>query len=170
MKRVLDLPVQFKVVSSRRAFSTLIEQRRKQLGLNQTELGRRLRVKQQQVSKWEKGETLPDSKRLTSLAKALEMDVNDLYAAHAAASEAEARQARRTSDELMARLERFSDRYEELGHTYAANHGMLNDLLGMVGRILERLDALEARYLASREDPPPAGGTSPPGRRTRRPS
>jgi len=99
MKRVLDLPVQFKVVSSRRAFSTLIEQRRKQLGLNQTELGRRLRVKQQQVSKWEKGETLPDSKRLTSLAKALEMDVNDLYAAHAAASEAEARQARRTSDE-----------------------------------------------------------------------
>ena len=49
---------------------------RKQKGLTQSELGERLNVSYQSVSKWERGETLPDTAILPDLAKVLNTTVD----------------------------------------------------------------------------------------------
>ncbi len=49
---------------------------RKAKGLTQSELGERLEVSFQAVSKWERGETLPDTLLLPDLAKVLETSVD----------------------------------------------------------------------------------------------
>lgn len=49
---------------------------RKEKGLTQNDLGDRLRVSFQAVSKWERGETLPDTAILLDLANALETSVD----------------------------------------------------------------------------------------------
>ena len=49
---------------------------RKEKGLTQNELGERLGISFQAVSKWERGETLPDTSILLDLAKALETSVD----------------------------------------------------------------------------------------------
>ena len=49
---------------------------RKEKGLTQNDLGDRLGVSFQAVSKWERGETLPDTAILLDLAKALETSVD----------------------------------------------------------------------------------------------
>ena len=49
---------------------------RKAKGLTQSELGERLGVSFQAVSKWERGETLPDTALLPDLARVLETSVD----------------------------------------------------------------------------------------------
>lgn len=49
---------------------------RKHLGLTQNQLGERLHVSFQAVSKWERGETLPDASLLPELARALETTID----------------------------------------------------------------------------------------------
>lgn len=49
---------------------------RRQKGLTQNELGERLRVSYQSVSKWERGETLPDTAILPDLAKVLNTTID----------------------------------------------------------------------------------------------
>lgn len=49
---------------------------RRQKGLTQNELGERLNISFQAVSKWERGETLPDTAILTDLANVLETTVD----------------------------------------------------------------------------------------------
>lgn len=51
---------------------------RKSLGLTQNQLADRLRVSFQAVSKWERGETLPDTALLPELAKVLETTIDNL--------------------------------------------------------------------------------------------
>ena len=51
---------------------------RKQKGLTQTELGERLGITFQAVSKWERGETLPDTAILPDLADVLETSIDNL--------------------------------------------------------------------------------------------
>lgn len=53
-----------------------IAQLRKLKGLTQTELGERLTISFQAVSKWERGETLPDTAILPDLARVLETTVD----------------------------------------------------------------------------------------------
>lgn len=53
---------------------------RKQKGLTQNELGQRLGVSFQAVSKWERGETLPDTAILLDLAEVLETTVDHILA------------------------------------------------------------------------------------------
>ena len=49
---------------------------RKQRNMTQAELGERLNVTFQAVSKWERGETLPDTALLPALAEALETSID----------------------------------------------------------------------------------------------
>ena len=49
---------------------------RKQKGLTQNDLGERLGVSFQAVSKWERGETLPDTAILLDMAEVLETTVD----------------------------------------------------------------------------------------------
>ena len=51
---------------------------RKQKGLTQAELGARLNVTFQAVSKWERGETLPDTAVLPELARVLETTIDNI--------------------------------------------------------------------------------------------
>ena len=51
---------------------------RKNKGFTQEELAARLNVVRQTVSKWEKGQSVPDSERLVSLAEIFEVPVSQL--------------------------------------------------------------------------------------------
>lgn len=53
-------------------FSDKLKQLRKEKGLSQEELAKRLNVVRQTISKWEKGLSLPDSDMLINIAKALD--------------------------------------------------------------------------------------------------
>ena len=56
----------------------LISSLRKRKSLTQNELGERLSISFQAVSKWERGETLPDTAILTDLANVLETTVDNI--------------------------------------------------------------------------------------------
>jgi len=51
---------------------------RKQKGLSQEELGEKLNVTRQTISKWELDQTVPDMNKLTDIAKYFEVNVNEL--------------------------------------------------------------------------------------------
>lgn len=59
-----------------KSVGSLISALRKQKGLTQNELGERLGISFQAVSKWERGETLPDTAILLDLAAVLETTVD----------------------------------------------------------------------------------------------
>lgn len=59
-------------------FGEFIYQKRKQQGLTQEELGRKLGVTNKAVSKWEVGETVPEVTMLEPLASALNISVDEL--------------------------------------------------------------------------------------------
>ena len=59
-------------------FGDFIYTQRKKLGLTQDELGRKLKVTNKAVSKWETGETLPDILLLKPLADELKVTIDEL--------------------------------------------------------------------------------------------
>lgn len=59
-------------------FGEFIYQKRKELHMTQDELGRRLKVTNKAVSKWETGETLPDIQSLELLASTLNVSIDEL--------------------------------------------------------------------------------------------
>lgn len=59
-------------------FGEFIYTQRKKLGFTQDELGRKLKVTNKAVSKWETGETLPDIQLLPELASVLNVTVDEL--------------------------------------------------------------------------------------------
>ena len=59
-------------------FGEFIYTNRKKLGLTQDELGRKLKVTNKAVSKWETGETLPDIQLLPELASVLNVTIDEL--------------------------------------------------------------------------------------------
>ena len=58
-----------------------IAARRRALGLTQEELGRRLNVTHQAVSKWEQGVSLPDTAQLPSLSFVLQLSIEEILGA-----------------------------------------------------------------------------------------
>lgn len=59
-------------------FGEFIYSQRKKLGYTQDELGRKLKVTNKAVSKWETGETLPDIQLLEELARVLNVTLDEL--------------------------------------------------------------------------------------------
>lgn len=59
-------------------FGEFIYTQRKKLGYTQDELGRKLKVTNKAVSKWETGETLPDIQLLPELASVLNVSIDEL--------------------------------------------------------------------------------------------
>ena len=59
-------------------FGEFIYTQRKKLGYTQDELGRKLKVTNKAVSKWETGETLPDIQLLPELASVLNVTIDEL--------------------------------------------------------------------------------------------
>lgn len=61
-----------------RKIGEYIQSLRKKKGITQTQLGDRLNVSYQAVSKWERGETLPDTSLLLDLSSILETTVDNI--------------------------------------------------------------------------------------------
>ena len=61
--------------------------KRKERGLSQEELASRLHVVRQTISKWEKGQSVPDAEQLIKLAVILETTVSELLGNHAEGKE-----------------------------------------------------------------------------------
>ena len=61
-------------------FSENLKTLRRQKGFSQEELAARLHVVRQTVSKWEKGQSVPDAGTLIRLAEVLEVSVSELLA------------------------------------------------------------------------------------------
>ena len=59
-------------------FGEFIYNKRKNLGLTQDDLGRKLGVTNKAVSKWETGETMPDINLLPNLAAVLGVTIDEL--------------------------------------------------------------------------------------------
>lgn len=62
-----------------KAISIKIAEARKAASLTQTDLARKLNMSPQNVSKWERGESLPDAVTLAALADALNKDISFFY-------------------------------------------------------------------------------------------
>ena len=62
-----------------RAINTVIQERRKALGLTQEQVAEYLGVTTPAVNKWEKGSTCPDIALLPPLARLLKIDLNTLF-------------------------------------------------------------------------------------------
>lgn len=59
-------------------FQDIVRQKRKELGLTQEQAARRLGVSPAAVSKWESGQSLPDTPLFAPLARLLHTDLNTL--------------------------------------------------------------------------------------------
>ena len=59
-------------------FGAFVQQRRKELGMNQAQLAEKLHVTAKAVSRWERGVGFPDIKLLQPLADALEITIVEL--------------------------------------------------------------------------------------------
>lgn len=57
-----------------------IAKRRRQLGLSQSDLAKKLGVDQTAVHNWEKGKSMPATRRLPAIAEILNCTVDDLLA------------------------------------------------------------------------------------------
>lgn len=56
-----------------------IQERRKNIGITQSELAEKLYVTDRAVSKWENGICIPDASNIMELCKLLDITINDLY-------------------------------------------------------------------------------------------
>ncbi len=68
-------------------FAETLRKLRKEKGLSQLELGKRIFVNHSTIARWEKGSRLPDVEMIRSLAEILEVDVSTLLSAMAANDE-----------------------------------------------------------------------------------
>lgn len=60
-------------------FQNNLRSLRKKSGLSQEELGIRLNIARQTISKWENGVSVPDAETLVKLAEILDVSVNELF-------------------------------------------------------------------------------------------
>jgi len=80
---------------------------RKSKGLTQSELGERLNISFQAISKWERGETLPDTSILVNLASILETTVDNLLRGGQSTLEFKGKRSAKDAKEAVNCLERI---------------------------------------------------------------
>ena len=83
------------------AFSNKLYSLRKQKGLSQDELGSKLNVSRQTISKWELGETTPELEKLIALGDFFEISLDELVI--------KAKESTKTEPLVMNRLETIID-------------------------------------------------------------
>ncbi|WP_434282370.1 helix-turn-helix domain-containing protein [Clostridium botulinum] len=85
------------------AFSNKLYSLRKQKGLSQDELGSKLNVSRQTISKWELGETTPELEKLIALGDFFEISLDELV------MDVKAKESAKTEPLVMNRLETIID-------------------------------------------------------------
>lgn len=68
-------------------FSTILTQKRQEKSMSQEELAKNLYVSRQTISKWEKGESLPDIEKAQKIAEIFNVDLNYLISGHQEAAQ-----------------------------------------------------------------------------------
>ncbi|EPY2304698.1 helix-turn-helix domain-containing protein [Clostridium sporogenes] len=85
------------------AFSNKLYSLRKQKGLSQDELGSKLNVSRQTISKWELGETTPELEKLIALGDFFEISLDELV------MDVKAKESTKTEPLVMNRLQTIID-------------------------------------------------------------
>ncbi len=115
-----------------------IAQYRRQKGLSQETLAQQLGISRQSVSKWERGEALPETDKLPALAQALGVSLDTLLTGQQPESEPSfppARSCRRDPLEMIFRLFR---RWGWIGGLILSGYGALLFGMGLLGRVMVR--------------------------------
>lgn len=68
-------------------FSTILTQKRQEKSMSQEELVKNLYVSRQTISKWEKGESLPDIEKAQKITEIFNVDLNYLISGHQEAAQ-----------------------------------------------------------------------------------
>lgn len=68
-------------------FLTILTQKRQEKSMSQEELAKNLYVSRQTISKWEKGESLPDIEKAQKIAEIFNVDLNYLISGHQEAAQ-----------------------------------------------------------------------------------
>ena len=89
-------------------FGFFIQQRRKELGLTQSELAQRIHVTDKAISRWERAVGFPDVKILQPLAEALEVTLPELLQCKMLQSQEEAQSMNEQTEELLEEHKRLS--------------------------------------------------------------
>ena len=124
---------------TRAEFGERIRQQRERLGLSQVELARACGVQQQQVSKWEKGRTIPGRQTLPLLADVLDL-VPDLFVWVSDVSERELADVRSYVDSLRLDVDMLAGDVASIRSTVdnlaEETSNMLRQVLGQMGRLV----------------------------------
>ena len=89
-------------------FQENLRLKRRERGLSQEKLASRLHVVRQTISKWEKGQSVPDAEQLIKLAVILETTVSELLGAQAEGEE--------EPNQLAKELSRINIHYKKHSH------------------------------------------------------
>lgn len=131
---------------TRAEFGERIRQQRERLGLSQVELARACGVQQQQVSKWEKGRTIPGRQTLPLLADVLDL-VPDLFVWVSDVSREDATEAERELADVRSYVDSLRLDVDMLAGDVASirstvdnlaeeTSNMLRQVLGQMGRLV----------------------------------
>jgi transcriptional regulator with XRE-family HTH domain len=142
---------------TRKALGEFIARARESRDMTQVDLADKVGVVSGQVSKWERGLSLPSARKLAKLAAVLNLDVGELAERFADASQEDAVAARRQLSDVRRDLEfalkqvsRFVDTYSEFHAEYQRISDRVDHLTEDVGDIklaIRRLGDLVERVL-----------------------
>lgn len=122
---------------SRNALAGFLARARKAKGLTQAKLAPLVEVEQGQVSRWERGLSIPTERSLERLAAALGVDLADLTALALAAAQEEAAEARRELGDVRRDLEYALDQVKRFVDTYGEFHAEYQRIGEQVNQLAE---------------------------------
>jgi transcriptional regulator with XRE-family HTH domain len=145
---------------TRKALGEFIAHGREARDMTQVELADKVGVGSGQVSKWERGLSLPAPRKLAKLAAVLGLDIGELAERFAAAGQEDAVTARRELSEVrrdlefaLAEVTRFVDTYSEFHAEYERISDRVEQLTDDVTEIKQAILRLSDLVLRVLEEP-----------------
>lgn len=127
---------------SRNAFALFLAHARKAKGLTQAQLAPLVEVESGQVSRWERGLSLPTDRNLDRLANALKVDLAELTSLAFSAAQEEGAEARRELADVrrdleyaLSQVKLFVDTYGEFHAEYQRIGDQVNQLAADIAEI-----------------------------------
>ena len=128
---------------ARRALGEFIAHSREALDMTQVSLAEKVDVGSGQVSKWERGLSLPTTRKLARLTAALQVDRAELFERYAAAKEEELTSTQRELSDTRRDFERAAGQMKLFVETYAEFHSEYQRIGTDVDRLNEKVDRIE---------------------------
>jgi len=132
---------------TRKAHGEYLAQAREALDMTQVELAESVEVTAGQVSKWERGLSLPAPRKLAKLASVLKLDLAELAERFAAASQEDVIAGRRELSDVRRDLEYALGEVTRFVDTYAEFHAEYQRIGERVDRLAEDVDELKQAAL-----------------------